>query len=143
PGKELHVEIPAEVLAPSEELEGREHAIGGADGAAGHSRREEQTVDESLAVSLHERGRGLFRRERRALHLAAAEGRTVAARQRARVGLHDPHERDAAAAGQSGARDADLVTDARGRAEPGVAIQACGLGQDGEPLSPVHEAYYT
>src|ERR1700694_588686 len=94
-------------------------------------------------MGLHERGGRFFGRQRGALDLAAAERRTIAARERARVGLHDPHERGAAAARKPNARDADLVGDSGGQGESAVAIEPGRFGENSQTLPAIHADYYT
>lgn len=78
-------------------------------------------------MRLHERPRDLVGRQRRALRLAPAERGAVAARQRARVGLHHPHE-----VGGAATRDADSA----------VAVERGRLPQEGEAPALVHTDNY-
>ncbi len=142
-GQELDVQVTAEALTAPQDLEGGQHPIGRFLGASGHARGEEEAIDQPLAVRLHEGRRRVLGGERGSLHFAAAERRAIAARQRARVGLHDAHERRAAAAGKADASDADLVTDPGGCPQPGVSVEARRLREDGQPLAPIHDDYYT
>src|SRR5258705_37761 len=104
--------------------------------AAGPARGQEQPVGETTAMRVHESPRDLFGAEVGAPHLAAAEGRAVAAGQGAGVRLHDAHEPRRPLAGVTHLRDADRVARAHQRALRTIAVG--GLRENGHSCPEVH-----
>ena len=146
--QQLHVDVALKALAPPEQLEGGQHAVGGARRPARHAGREEEALGQVLALDLHERGRDLFGTDGGARDVATAERRAVAAGQRAGVGLHDAHEVDRAAAGDARLRDAhggDGPPLQRHRAaitrHALLAIGERRLGEKLHPPSKIHGRY--
>ena len=103
----LEMEVARESLTPAEDLRGRQHAVHRAARATGNSRGQEQPVGGTGAVGLHEGARRFFGPECHAPDLASAERRAVAARERARIGLHDAHQPRDTAPGHAQRADAD------------------------------------
>ena len=85
-GQELDVDVSGEALAASQDFERGQHPIGRARRPARDTGREEKSLSEAFTVSLHERGRRLFGRERGALDLRRRTS-GIATGQRTGVGL--------------------------------------------------------
>ena len=79
-GQKLDVDIPAKALAPSNDVQRGQHPVGGPRRAPRDTGGEEEALREPLALRLYECGRRLIGGEGRALDLAPAERRAVAAR---------------------------------------------------------------
>src|SRR6266550_2096863 len=76
-GQELDVDVAGEALAAAEQVERRQHAIGGAARSARHPGGQEQSRREALAMNVHERACRLVRRNLYARYVAAAERRAI------------------------------------------------------------------
>ncbi len=138
-GQHLDVHVAAEALALPQDLHRREHAVHRPRGPAGHAGGEEEPLGDAGPVRFHERARDLLRGERGALDAAAAEGRAVAAGQRAGVGLHDPHEGRRAAPRHADGPEAHGTLDGAGvDRQAGLAVVRRRLAEDPEALGPVH-----
>src|SRR5262249_54310352 len=128
-------------LATPEQLDGGQHAIGHAIAAPRDAGRKEEAVGEALAVGVHEDARDFFGRQIGPSHVATAERRAVAARERAGVGLHDAHEARRAMTGVPHARDADGIS--RQHPPPRRTVLVVRLREHPDAGPEVHLDYYT
>ena len=137
--KQLQVHVPAKAVTAPQDLDRREHAIHGARCATGHARGEKQAIRRTGAMEIHEGCGDLLGGEGGALDLSATVRRTVSTGERARVGLHDPHQSGAAPARQP---DRGHAHRARGRVRHAgdavLPVGEGGLGEHGHPLAPIH-----
>ena len=130
------MDVALKVLATTQQIDRGEHAVGHLRGPARDARRQEEAIGKPGSVCVHEHARHLLGAQKRATHLAAAEGRAVATGQRAGVGLHNPHEPGRALTGVTYPGDAHGVSRAHQRALGAVAVS--GLGENRYPGSEVH-----
>src|SRR5213594_3039767 len=115
-GEKLQVNVAVKALSATKQLDRGEHAVGHLGRSTGDARRQEEPVGQARAVGVHEDSRDFLGTEVGPPHLAAAEGRAIAAGQRASVGLHDAHEPRRAPAWEAHLRDPYRVAGAHQRA---------------------------
>ena len=86
----LEVDVAREALAAPEDMHRVQHPVHRALGSSRHAGGEEEAVGQARAIGLHEGPRDLLRGQSRALDLAAAERRAIAAGQGAGIRLTSP-----------------------------------------------------